>query len=391
MEKNIFIVIVAALVCACEDVDYSPGGSGGTKPITWVDPLYSTAIAFPNGYNWRRDSLGGGVGTEIIFFKDTLEMIRVNATSANEVSADPDRHRIIDGHLYTDFSSSSHTVLKKDGIELLRYSSREYIRSLIVKDSSVYTLGVPIGKEGWALRKNGQAVHMGEKGKLIGGLHQDGDSLCFGAAVPIEGVGSAQAAWRYYIVHNGEAKLLSSGDDGAEIKAVRSHQGQTNILVASGNGRLIWKEGEWEMILVQENSIPWRNCSFVMTQDGLYAHVQLKLTSKHWTDMFYSKGNKTVFTHNGHGVYALCEEAPSLCFASTPAGNESPIIVYLSNESTLFPTKYNMISPFALTTDGKKIAVGLNDKTDNYRPALIRGRDTSRFDFNGYFTRLSLP
>jgi len=392
MEKITALFLLCSALFACETVDYAFDDQPGTEPVTGVSPLYSTAISYPEGYNWRRDSLGGNVDADVLFMKDGVEMIRVKASAANEVSVDPDSHHIIGGHLYLSFSNNSHTVIKKDGIEMLRFEGSEKIRSLIITDTATYTLGTQAGRAGWTFRKNGEAIISSPSGKLLGGLHQDSDSVCFGAAVPIEGMGSGAAAWRYFLVKNGVAQQLRLGEDIAEILAVRSHRGQQHLLgrMKEGGG-LIWRSGQFELLLNSGDAIPWRDCYFVLANDRLYAHVQMKFTSHSWTDMFFLEDKSAKHSYNGCEVYALCENATCLCYACIPSGRASPVSVSLSDAISTFPPQYCMICPFALATDGKKYAIGLNDADDNYRPVLVRGKDTTRFDFNGYFTGLYLP
>jgi len=392
MRKNIFTLFLCCFLYGCETVDYVSYDNGGTQPVTGVKSLYAAAVAYPEGYDWRRDSLAGAVDTDILFLKDGIEMMRVKVSQANEVSPDPDSHHIIDGHLYLNYANSSHTVIKRDGVELFRYEGRENIRSLTVRDTAIYTLGTPMGKAGWAFRKNGEVIHSSQAGKLLGGLFCDGDSLFFGAAVPIEGIGSDAAAWRYYLIKNGVAQQLRCGEDIAEILAVRSHQGQQHILerLKEGGG-LLWKSGQSELLLASTESIPWKSCSFVVASGKLYAHVQIKYTSEFWNDMFFLEDKSSVYTGVGYEVYALCNDAPCLCFAYVPSGWISPVRVFFQNRADSFGPEFCIISPFALATNGNKYAIGLNDMSDNYRPVLVYGKDTTRFDFNGYFTELCLP
>ena len=51
------------------------------------------------------------------------------------VSDDPDMHRVLNGHLYTDFATDSETILKKDGKPLFSFDGRGVCKA------------VPIGNE----------------------------------------------------------------------------------------------------------------------------------------------------------------------------------------------------------------------------------------------------
>ena len=60
------LLIVSLLLCACELVDVGKE-SGAEKEKEGI--LYASAIAFPEGYDWRKDSLRGMVEARVLLFR----------------------------------------------------------------------------------------------------------------------------------------------------------------------------------------------------------------------------------------------------------------------------------------------------------------------------------
>ena len=80
---------------------------------------------------------------------------------------------------------------------------------------------------------------------------------------------------------------------------------------------------------------------------------------------------------------------PALCFAT--ASGSTMDYAYYDGRKSLFGRRYELLSSGALCCDREGFAIGLNDTNDNMRPLIIRGKDTLRYDFNGYFIHLALP
>ena len=125
-------VMIAVMSCGLTEVGEPvrrPGGEVWTGPGVNVgndDPdrtiCYVTLMSYPDGYDWRADREKGSVKCSLIVLANGLPMMKVPVGDEYETSSDPDMHRMIDGHLYTDYSTDSETVIKKDGRQLFRYS-----------------------------------------------------------------------------------------------------------------------------------------------------------------------------------------------------------------------------------------------------------------------------
>ena len=130
--------------------------------------IYVTALEFPSGYDWKRDTLKGEVDCRLVLLENGIRKLEIPARYDNQVSSDPDMHRVIDGHLYADYATDAETIISKDGKEIFRYQGREMISGFKVSGNDIYTLGRNRSKVGFSYRKNGKEIMSRAKGRIIG-------------------------------------------------------------------------------------------------------------------------------------------------------------------------------------------------------------------------------
>lgn len=197
--KIVQMLTAGAVSWSCLPADFSVpcancrGEAGGGDPgslfqedsiseVPQVRPgeVYITAVEYPAGYDWEEDPEHGSVDCRLFMLKDGKKLSGIPVGDRYEVSSDPRRHRCIDGHLYTDYASSSETVVKKDGEELFRYPAPELFLSFHVSKGDVYTLGTGAGGgPGFVFRKNGEVCSEYPDAFPLSGIHEDGDNICF--------------------------------------------------------------------------------------------------------------------------------------------------------------------------------------------------------------------
>ena len=196
--RNLFIFVVlgfVALSCGLSEI----GGSDDVDGGIWGGPVegagggsgslesvcYMIGVDYAKDYDWRSDPARETVRCSLVVYVDGSPIMKVPASREEQISADADMHRIIDGSLYTDYATPDETVIKKNGQQLFRYNSSERISDIVVKGQDVFTLGESRSGSGFSLRRNGEVLISRERGTLIAPLRQDGDSLCFGFSEPI--------------------------------------------------------------------------------------------------------------------------------------------------------------------------------------------------------------
>lgn len=167
-----------------------PAG-GGSAPVALKDTaVYVSGVVFKDGYDWRSDTLYQRTGGYLVLFRNDEVVLDLEASSKKGISLDPDMHHLIGGHLYTEYSDQSKTIIGKDGDVLFSYYGREVLCGLLVEGKDVYTLGADRSGNGFSLRKNGTEMMSRRDGSVIGrmsdnpaypsgALYRDNGHLCF--------------------------------------------------------------------------------------------------------------------------------------------------------------------------------------------------------------------
>lgn len=195
--------------------------------------VYTLGIEYPDSYDWQRDTAYGNVSCRIIVFADQRRILEVNAGPGTIFSADPDMHRIWDGHLYSDFSDGRQTIFSMDGKEIFRYDGNEMICGFMVHDGAVHTLGQSRSGKGFSYRIDGELIFADSRGSLVGDpystpvetgtMYLDQDMVCFGYRTEEGG----QARW--YTVRDGKAEAVDCGVRLSEIYDLRYVDGTLHV------------------------------------------------------------------------------------------------------------------------------------------------------------------
>ena len=179
MRKLIGTLGLALLAAACIRDPLFPGtprsshepGAGRRTDSTGTDTrppeehVWLTAVRFPDGFAWDLDTCAVDGEVWIDLYRDG-EMVRSQPAGA---SVHPDMHRYTGGHLYTDWSTDTETVLSRDGAELFRFEGREAIRGFLVREDGIHTLGQDRDGSGFTYRIDGRTLYRSETGAVLGG------------------------------------------------------------------------------------------------------------------------------------------------------------------------------------------------------------------------------
>lgn len=218
------MIVLLLSSCGLEQTDVAPhSGSDGV----WRGPSfgkhfsgtwYAAAFDYPEGYDWRAGP--DGSGCFIVMFADGVPVLKVPVGQEHEVSADPQRVRIRSGHLYTDYTDGTVTVIKRDGEEIIRYDGAEEVVALEFLDGTLHLLCVPETGSGFVYRVDGEAAVARDEGRLYGGLEVwDGHvGFCF----------ANQS--RSYEVRDGKVALVEPDEDVEEIIDMHVCEGRLYIL-----------------------------------------------------------------------------------------------------------------------------------------------------------------
>lgn len=191
-------ILALALLSGCDPLENGPSRSETeNNTIDENDTgnsqgrhLYVSGVSFPEGYDWKRDTAFGKVPCNIFLMRDGEMICKVPAGENGGAEAASDRHHIIGGHLYTEHSEPSQTVIQRDGKEILRYNGSETLRGMLIEKGKLLTLGQNRYGHGFALRRSGKVLFSSEDGEILGSysdrayartgaLYDDNGTACF--------------------------------------------------------------------------------------------------------------------------------------------------------------------------------------------------------------------
>ncbi len=397
--KRILLAVLACAVVSCglEEVGRRPASGAGN---VWLGPganagagnqdrtvVYVTAMDYPEGYDWRADREKGAVKCSLVVYADGIPMMKIPVGDSYEVSSDPDMHRMVNGHLYSDYAADSETIIKKDGKEIMRYPAREMICALTEKDGDVYTLGHSRGGSGFSYRKNGEAIIERAEGHSFGRLSHYGDSLSFAFCEPV--ISQEKTIERYYHVVNGKITQTAVREDVKKVWDIISCDGEVTYLasVVGISTPVLFRSGEMKALNMPESS-KMLTCRIVheagtLYVEGLYMREGKPLTSGLWNE----DGQVHIFA-DGMTVSSICMDGDGLC--CTLNGSSSPHngIIYRFGETYPMPPGYTSLgtSP-AVVVDGI-LHVALSSLT-GAPPLIWKDGETGPLKINGFISSIS--
>lgn len=389
--------VLAAVSCGLEEVSRRP--QSGTEDI-WFGPginagkdnpdkkvTYVTAVQYPDGYDWRTDVEKGSVRCSLVVYADGVPMMKVPAGDAYEVSPDPDMHRMSEGHLYTDFSTDSETVIKKDGKEIIRYQGREMICGLLTEGEDVYTLGHPRRGEGFTYRKNGEILVGRESGRSFTRLYRDGESICFAFSEPV--ISQSDTISRYYHVRDGNIIQAAVREDVRKVWDVLSSEGDICYLasVVGISSPVLFHGGRMLALDMPDNS-EMLTCRLLADDghiyvEGLHTRPGRPVTSGIWDAV----GQADLFDE-GMTVSSVCMDGDGICCVLNGTSSRLKGVIYRCGETFHMPEGYASVGgSTAMMTDGI-LHAGLSSLKGE-KPLIWKDGVTTQLDMNGFISTIS--
>ena len=399
-----FIVFVTALVllvsCGLREIGEAAAVEGGI----WTGPgsvvvdnesgqegerkiCYTVGVDYPDGYDWRADEEKGSVRCSLVVYADGIPLMKVPVGDEYEISSDPDTHRIIEGCLYTDYSSDSETVIKRNGETLFRYSGREMIIGMAMVDDEIYTLGQARDGEGFAFRINGDVVFEHQKGYLFPHLQMCEDCFSFAFYEPVEFEGTVQHRYYHYLggevcqirVQQGVETVWDVIFHDNEVCYVASMFGMTvPVLVTGDLVSPMGVKGMAEMI----------SCRFVPSDDGLNVEGVMSQSGKELFSCLWSGAQLHEVFQSGYTAASVYAYADHIACVLNGQGMFVKGFIYCDGSSWEIPEGYMSIGgPVMVMIDGK-LHVGLTSQEGEY--AVIWTEEKIKpLKINGFISHMS--
>lgn len=345
---------------------------------------YLTAFTYPDGYDWRADLDNGSVSCFITVFAETIPVLRVPVGDRHEVSSDPQRHRVIGGHLYTDWSDSSGTVIKKDGKAVVRYPEPETVVKMLVHDGKIHTLNRPEAKEGFTYRVDGEKVLERSDAVLYPHLDltEDGVRFCFSRIV----TESSGTVSRHYTVLDGVVEMIDIEGDVLDMKTCRGEV--CAVISGSPAGRPFLLRSSSKEYIASFPGTEFISAEFV-DSDDLCVNVRYAEYGgiSPATFLWFWSG-KLLRPFPGHVASAVCMGAGRACMAYNHSYAMSGKICVDSYVHDM-PAGYDIRGLNPMVSGESGVYVGLTS-TSGGPPALWNDGELMILDVNGYVARASL-
>ena len=362
--------------------------------------LWVSAVSYPDGYDWQRDTAYGAVDARLVLFKDGEPAVTVRTGASYHVSTDPDMHRIAGGHLYTDYSSANETWVGRDGKILFHYAGREMMAGFLAREDGIWTLGLDrTDGKGISLRRDGQVVFSDPGGSLPPGadnpafagglLHEAGGSLYFFYYQDLEQAGTVRRTW--FRVRDGTAEPLSLAQGVGAVWDIRQLGSQT-VIIAQVQSR-----GLPVVVFQDGDSMAWPT-------DGASGIKDVRIA---WTDgqLFYLKGiltsgrtSRSVFWNPSGQLQGMAWGAPVLDgvaeedhFAWLLADSNGRLdrCIFDGQELPL-GAACRYISPRCAQIRNGILSLALTPADRRIAPFILHDGQRQEFPLNGFLTGLTL-
>lgn len=397
MNRVVLLMALLAVSCGISEIG---GGEDRTDPV-WKKPYpdsgdsgpavrercYVTAVDYQDGYDWLVDRDRGEVKCSLVVFADGRPVMKVAVSDHNEVSSDPDMHRLAEGHLYTDFATGDETVVKRDGEALFRYAGREHLVGFVVCDGDVYTLGSRREGPGFSCRRNGELVFERDSGYPFRHLQIVDGKPCFAYCEQVRsGDGSLERYWWYDGV---QAMQIAVREDVSKVWDIIWHEGKVcwaGSLV--GIGPAVLSKGDTMSVMDMPSGAQMLSCSLMSSGDGLYVEGLYSTKTGASCCCIWKETDSVVHMDSGWSVTAVTFIDDGACCVMNPSSPGQCGRVFRCDEMMDMPEGYVCMGNGAVAAVNGILHVGLSSKKGD-RPVLWRDGLSDTLDVNGFITSVS--
>ena len=351
----------------------------------YSDDCYAAGFDYPAGYDWRADSKNGAVKCSLVMFADGIPVLKIPVGDAYEVSFDSSRHRVLSGCMYTDYTDGRTTVIKKDGIELIRYEGAEEVVSMIADGYDVHSLSVPCDSSGFVYRVNGTAVVERTGGVLESALTlSDGKvAFCFSQ----KSMSASGSSVRYYKVVDGKVTYVELDDDIETVLDVCMCEGKFCMMAITGDSTL--------PVLIRDGmrrTIPYLmiadmvSCKFVESESICIRFRYRQSYSGNISEHLWFGDNSWKRFDDSYllSAVAVCD---GICHAvANPTGDRWGMI-YSGDDEYLMPEDYYMYGENCVAFRNNGLYVGLSSRSGCF-PVIWTCDGLDTLDINGPLTFL---
>lgn len=384
--KN-FALLILLMLSSCGlkqiDVDLHAASDG-----VWYGPsygrymsgtCYALGLDYPKGYDWKSYPQNGDIGPCLVMFADRIPVLRMQTGESYEVSSSFSRHRIRNGKLYSDYTDGLSTVIKEDGKERVRYDDAEEIICLEVCDGRIYTLGHPLGGNGFVYRVDGEKVLHRDDAILYPHLdfHAGLASFCFSVNVR-EVDGYKQY---HYHVTDGKVHQVDSNPDIIKVWDMRMLSGNLYMAVSFQDRSPVLVHDDVNETVDYFNGLNMVSCTFCDSErlclNSRFRHSGSYLMS----DILWMGGDEWTIYRLGSTLSSVFADKDGYNAVINPSNGRDGYI-FDGNMAYVMPDGYNVSSKDCMTRKEGTLHVGLSSVAGS-EPVIWRPDGLDTLKMNG--------
>lgn len=400
MRRTLGLIGLALLAAACTRDPLFPGtprsthepptgrhradSSAADDIVPSGEHIYLTAVRFPDGYAWQEDTCAVDGPVWIDLYRDGTLVRSVPADG----SVHPDMHRFMGGHLYTDCSTDTETVVSRDGVELFRFEGREALRGFLIREDGVHTLGQDRDGEGLTYRVDGRIVFRSETGAVLGrpdepgapggALAEYGENVCYTCRLPSE------RGPQYRVMLGGE--VLFSLPDGSSVRAFGFLNGkQCSVQSAVRRYLLNVDDKSIDMAIRGGEGILW--CRMAAWGEQILALVCVSGTTGRRCFLQASDG-KTYQGNREEAVEEILTDGKRMGWTVTGGRGDLVRVRWSDGTATEIAGGYLVSGHCALLRNGH-LLLALTGR-DGAPNRFQQDKESTDIPFNGYFTSVTV-
>ena len=409
MKRNLFTALVGlclTMSCGLEEI----GGSLDNGNGVWLGPggiisgsgsesgdgigkkvWYAVGVDYPEGYDWRTDEQNGSVRCSLVVFANGVPMMKVPVGEEYEVSADPDMYRMFGKNLFTDYSTDSETVIKKNGVQLFRYEGREMIVDMVVDGEDIYTLGQSREGRGFSFRKNGEVLLERASGYSFPKIHKSSAGWCFAFC---ETIGSGNdLKERYFCYSQGDVFQIAVREDVKWVSDVTLVDGEVCYIAALvGISAPVLVKGDDVITLGLSAGSEVMSCRFIHGGDlkieGVISQKDKELFSGLWHESKLVK----MFSP-GYTVTSFCEYNGEVSCVLNSSNSALDGIIYRCGETLTMPKGYMSLGGKSMAMVDGILYVGLTPSAspdESSCAAVWVDNEMKPLKINGFISHISV-
>lgn len=242
--------------------------SAESPAVQYDTSVYVCGVEVKGGYDWRRDTAFGIPDCELLLIRDGLVLLRLPCGRESGVSADPEKHILIDGELYSYGYKGDSTLIRRNGELAAKLPSRETVYGLMPSEDGLLILSRGIDSGVLHLRRGSSELWAGADSYSLGSFDWIPYSRYGAFITEFGGLGFIYTSGGdHYIYIDGETRRITASDIPGYQARARMEEGictyycsgrfhylyirEDGSLRLQGNGRETAIGGDWYFLSAQ--------------------------------------------------------------------------------------------------------------------------------------------